>query len=273
MEYIDNVPERVVGDEARIRQVLVNLVSNAVKFTHAGAVLILVGGKPLADGRFRFRLAVQDTGIGIPREKLDLIFDRFTQADSSSSRQYGGTGLGLPITRHLVGLMGGDMTATSEQGMGSLFQVELELELQAPSPSAPLPARTLRDEPLRGRVLLVEDNFVNQRVAQKMLEKMGLEVVVRENGLEAVDEVEGGSFDAILMDCQMPVMDGYAATREIRRRELAQGTPIIALTANAMADDQRRCLEAGMDGFVPKPVSYHQLRESLVKWNRPATRA
>jgi len=275
-------PRRVVGDPGRLRQVLTNLLANAVKFTEDGAVSLDVEGE--ADGDLaRLRLAVRDTGVGIPADKLDAIFERFTQADASTTRRFGGTGLGLAIVRQLVQRMGGDVAVESRVGVGSTFTVRLALPLdRAPSlrvePAGPeLPSRrpapgppSLRPPaesgitPPRRRVLLAEDNVVNQKVAARLLENLGCRVDVAANGREAVELAGRLRYDLIFLDCQMPEMDGYEAAARIRRLTAPRGAvPIVALTANAMVGDRERSLAAGMDEHLTKPVTQRALRAVL----------
>ena len=251
------VPDGLVGDPGRLRQVLVNLLGNAIKFTEHGAVAVEVTRVSGDGGGAVLRFAVTDTGIGIPPEKLAAVFEAFTQADGSTSRRFGGTGLGLAISRRLVGLMGGEITVESTVGRGSAFHFTLPFAL-APSVPAPQP-RPAAMPSLTGRslrVLLAEDNRVNQQLAVRLLEKRGHRVVVAANGREAVARWHAEPFDLVLMDVQMPVMDGIEATAAIRRAEAdaAKRTPIVAMTANAMEGDRERCLAAGMDGYLPKPI-------------------
>jgi signal transduction histidine kinase/FixJ family two-component response regulator len=268
--YGDGVPPVVRGDPARIRQVLLNLASNAIKFTERGGVRIEIG---LASTGF-VRLSVTDSGIGIAVEQMPRLFQRFTQADSSTTRRYGGTGLGLAISKRLVDLMGGEIGVQSEPGKGSTFWFLLPLrraELHAESlrtvSSSATPAMQ-PEAPLTGRVLLVEDNPVNQKVASHVLAKMGLEVDVAQHGREAVEQLCTTRYDAVLMDCQMPEMDGFEATRIVRdrgSRVLDHDVPIIAMTANAFAEDRERCLLAGMDDFLVKPVNRQVLAAALAR--------
>ena len=427
VRYAPDAPSHLLGDPGRIRQVLTNLVTNAIKFTEKGHVFINVECEEQSDKEARMRFSVQDTGTGIPEDKLQSVFDKFTQADSSTTRKFGGTGLGLAICKQLVALMGGTVGATSAVGEGSTFWFILCLPRQAEAPCAPLPTADLKDvrvlivedneinqrvlqeqlrrwglrnqcypsgeealttlrqahaagdpyqiaildhqipgmdgetlgraikgdpllretvlvmltslgrrgdaerlteagfsaylvKPVRSsqlldalaavwggrtqgkpielvtrhtlaeahaarpvaptteskiqhvRVLVAEDNVVNQRVAMRMLEKHGCRVDVAANGKEAVEMLETLPYDLIFMDCQMPEMDGFEATREIRRREEASGRhiPIIAMTANAMQGDQERCLEAGMDDYISKPVKPPIFQSVLGRWIRHA---
>jgi two-component system, sensor histidine kinase len=261
---------RFVGDPLRLRQVLVNLVDNAIRFTAHGEVIVRISPAE-ADGGLR--IAVVDSGLGIPDSKRALIFQQFTQADSSTTRKHGGTGLGLAICRQLVSLMGGTVDVDSEVGRGSTFTVLLVLP---PAPPEDKPASPVKDTALPNavaeggaqiRILLAEDNPVNQLVAKRMLALLGHHVEVAETGKAVLKLLDSGAYDLILMDCMMPEMDGYEATAEVRRRE-AEGrhTPIIAMTANAMEGDRERCLAAGMDDYLSKPVSRDALKAALERW-------
>ena len=256
------------GDAGRMRQVVVNLVGNAIKFTARGGVAVRVGGQRGPDGRWLIGLEVEDSGIGIAPDKLESVFDQFVQADASTTRLYGGTGLGLAISRSLARLMGGDLTVESELGRGSVFRLRVPLEAaQAPgaSPPAAAPADAASPVRYRGRrILLAEDNPVNQRVASRMLEKLGAAVDIAGNGRQAVAMALAADYDLVLMDCQMPEMDGFEATRELRASLGPRArVPIAAVTANAMAGDREKCLEAGMDDFLAKPIDSRQLAELL----------
>lgn len=258
------VPERVVGDLVRLRQVLVNLVGNAIKFTQAGSVRIHVGLESSTGPSVILHFSVKDTGIGIAADKRDVIFDAFRQADGSTTRKYGGTGLGLTICSRLALLMQGRIWVESEFGHGSTFHFTTTFQTAPAEP--PRASGDLRnmlqsiavDRPTdaRLRVLLAEDNPVNQRLAVRLLEKRGHHVTVANNGREALAVLERDSFDAIIMDVQMPDMDGLEATARIREMERRSGahTPILAMTAYAMKGDRERCLNAGMDGYVNKPI-------------------
>ncbi|MBK7672783.1 MAG: response regulator [bacterium] len=260
----------VVGDAGRIRQIVTNLLNNAIKFTERGRVRITASGRALGDGTAHWDIAIVDTGIGISADRLPELFSRFTQADTSTTRRYGGTGLGLAICRQLAGLMGGNVAATSRVGEGSTFRLQLTLPVaessQLVEPAAAPPAATV--EALAGlRVLLAEDNVFNQKVAQMTLGRFGCRVDTVANGAEAVRMAQDFVYDVILMDCQMPEMDGYAATGFIRRSDGTAATvPIIAMTAHAMPGDRERCLSAGMDDYLSKPVRAEDLRDTLLRW-------
>ncbi len=267
--YAANAPRRLIGDPTRIRQVLLNLLSNAVKFTSEGHVAISVGcdGKNETDAQMR--IEVEDTGIGIEQDARDRIFEEFTQADASTSRRFGGTGLGLAITKQLVELMGGSIELESYAGEGSIFRVRLPLPFDKSVAERPRGDGAAEAKPplIAARVLLAEDNVVNQKVAIRMLEKLGCQVDVASNGREVVEMQAGGGYDVVVMDCQMPEMDGFEATAEIRRREGGEArTPIIAMTANALQGDRERCLDAGMDDYISKPATLATLRDVLLRW-------
>jgi len=292
-EIAPSVPTAVRGDPMRLRQVLINLAGNAIKFTEAGEVVVRVLALD-AGGRLRFE--VSDTGIGIAAEVQGQIFSAFTQADSFTTRKYGGTGLGLAICRQLVALMGGAIGVASELNRGSTFWFEIGMEpvtapAVLPQPAArataaalPAPAgpaateavsvpRLTTDAGMGPPILVVEDNAVNREVAAGMLENLGYRSESAVNGLLALEAIAESTYAAVLMDCQMPVMDGLTATQEIRRREArstearsSHRVPIIALTANAMEANRERCLAAGMDDFLPKPFTQAQLKGLLGRW-------
>ncbi len=263
-----DVPDRLEGDDGRLRQVLVNLVGNAIKFTETGSVSIRVSRPEGRMGPNWLLFEVEDTGPGISEEVRARLFQPFSQGENASARRHGGTGLGLAISKRIVELMGGRIGLQTTLGGGALFWFELVLrEVQAPSsmPAVAAPEMPARLAPIR--ILLAEDNETNRRVAQFMLEKLGQRPDFAGNGVEAVEAWERQDYDIILMDCSMPEMDGFQATREIRSREAARGdgrrVAIVALTANALKGDRERCLEAGMDGHISKPLTIGQLRESL----------
>jgi signal transduction histidine kinase/DNA-binding response OmpR family regulator len=279
------LPAIVIGDAGRIRQILLNLVGNAVKFTPSGQVSIHIEVLGSDDRGTRIRCEVRDTGVGIPAGRISALFVPFSQVDSSTTRQFGGTGLGLSIVKRLVELMGGEVGAQSEQGTGSVFWFTTRFAKAEPVPSdSPTSDRAVERTPetdhgkMSGaasrRILLAEDNVVNQKVATKLLEKLGYAVDVVSNGQAAVDAWRGGRFDLILMDCQMPVLDGFEATRAIRDLEGGQGRiPIVALTANAMKSDEEKCRAAGMDGFIPKPIDRVRFTDCLERLLSPSATA
>ncbi len=272
------------GDPHRLRQVLMNLVSNAIKFTETGEVVLSAGIKREAEGETSVRFIVRDSGIGIPSEKLKLIFESFTQADGSTTRQYGGTGLGLTICKQLVELMGGCINVRSEVGIGSTFEVTIPFhptstfESRAAVPgcdehAAPPSESTVIALPASAqaqrapvKILLVEDNPVNQRLAVKLLQKAGHQVQTANNGRIACELVEQHSFDLILMDVQMPEMDGFEATAKLRARQPQPRLPIIAMTAHALVGDRERCLAAGMDDYLAKPLKVEELNAAINRW-------
>ena len=261
----ETAPDSLIGDALRIGQILTNLLGNAVKFTDHGRIQVRVDALPAGADRLELRFAVIDTGIGISAEKQKVIFEAFRQGDSSTTREHGGTGLGLSISARLAALMGGSVSVESAPGCGSTFRFSVTCGLAPPteSPSNPVRESSSAAPPLRRlRILVAEDNPVNQRIAQRLLEKRGHSVWVAGDGREAVDAASTDvPFDLILMDIQMPTMDGLEATRAIRSLENPErsAVPIIALTAFAMKDDRERCLAAGMDGYISKPIDPAEL--------------
>jgi signal transduction histidine kinase/CheY-like chemotaxis protein len=279
VEIAPALPAFVRGDQTRVRQVLVNLVSNAVKFTDSGCVTVRVRATSLDDGT-RVRVEVSDTGIGIDTDALGRLFEPFTQADNTTSRRYGGTGLGLTISAQHVELMGGTIGADSTPGAGSTFWFEVELgAADGVAPEHPI-ADALRDaisaqihDGPRPLVLVAEDNPVNQVLVVRMLERLGYQADLVSDGHEAVSAVERTQYAVVLMDCEMPGMDGYEATREIRRREEnAARLPIIAMTAHSMSGDREKCIAAGMDDYISKPMRAAVLAETVAR-NLPGVAA
>ena len=258
----DAVPASVEGDVTRLRQVLANLVSNALKFTDGGTVEVRVSGEDAGEGRVTLGVEVEDTGIGIAPDKLEAVFDSFVQADASTTRTHGGTGLGLAISARLVEMMDGEISVTSELGVGSTFRFTIRVRPSAKPAgdgAAGAPARVSPPRSRRAlRVLLVEDNVVNQKVAVRLLGKLGLAADVVSDGVEAVENTGRQDYDVVLMDVQMPRMDGLDATRAIRSRDRHQPY-VIMLTANAMEGDRERCLEAGADRYLSKPITLEAL--------------
>jgi signal transduction histidine kinase/CheY-like chemotaxis protein len=266
----------VRGDPLRLQQIVINLVSNAIKFTDQGGISIALRQTGHDAERTRFIIEVKDSGIGIASHLHERVFDHFAQADGSTARKFGGTGLGLTICRHLVYLMNGDITLESEVGRGAVFRVSLNLPNGAVSDASPI-AATRRKTVLprmSGHVLLAEDNEVNKTIVLAWLDRLGFTADCAKNGREALALLESRSFDLVLMDCQMPEMDGFTATAEIRRREALTGghVPIIALTANAIEGDRDTCLRAGMDDYLTKPFKGPHLADVIARW-LPASRA
>jgi CheY-like chemotaxis protein len=276
-----DLPAVIHTDPVRLRQCLVNLTGNAIKFTSQGHVYINISTERLSERDF-IRFDVEDTGIGIPKDKQSSIFEAFTQADGSTTRKFGGTGLGLTITRQLVELLGGTLSLQSTEGKGSVFTIllpagvnldeveivnpysamdELISELQSASPQ---PAA-----PRGGRILVAEDAAANQKLITVLLERMGYRVTIAENGKEALEALEKDSYDLIFMDMMMPVMNGYTATQKLRSKGCV--LPIIALTANAMKGDDQKCYEAGCNEYISKPIDRQKLKMLLAKYmNRAA---
>ena len=274
IEYIGKIPESVETDPVRLRQILVNIIGNAIKFTEAGSVRVAVQCNAGSDGEALLRFDVIDTGIGMSERELGRLFQPFSQLDSSAHRKFGGTGLGLAICKRLADMLGGNISVKSAPGQGSTFSVTVAVKLPGeplldsrPSAAAEpdLPA-AIRSRKLNCRILLAEDGPDNQRLIALVLRKAGAEVVVAENGNEAFTlalaaERENGPFDMVLMDMQMPVMDGYETTRLLRKAGFSK--PIIALTAHAMMEDRRKCLDIGCDDYISKPVDLEKLLDIL----------
>ncbi|MCM2463104.1 ATP-binding protein [Pseudomonas sp. LARHCG127] len=260
---------QVQGDPTRIRQILVNLIGNALKFTEQGRVTVQCQWQALDHELLWFTCTVRDSGIGIPAESLERMFDAFQQADNSISRRYGGTGLGLPIARTLAERMGGTLRAQSEEGQGSVFTLEIPLALSRQTPATLVPRLPIGSGSGDGEgrnVLLVEDNPVNQTVVEAMLRSLGFTVSIATDGAQAVRSAESLIFEAILMDCRLPIIDGYEATRQIRQLPGCDQVPIIALTANALQGDREACLAAGMNDYLAKPFKRNELQQILQRW-------
>lgn len=259
-------PSWVSGDPGRLRQVLTNLIGNAIKFTDEGYVYVYLDLLNMTETRVKFEIRVVDTGIGIHKDKIDQIFEKFTQADLSTTRKYGGTGLGLAITTQIIELMGGSVSVESQMGQGSCFSLKLSLPLanakttQAEANALPKPQSSIR-------ILLVEDHDINRMVALGYLNELGCEIDIAENGQEAIEHHAQSHYDLIFMDIQMPVMDGFEACRAIRRIEGDQRhTPIVAMTASAMRGDREGCIAAGMDDYVSKPLRLSKLQQMIAKY-------
>ncbi len=269
-ELPSDLPAFFRGDPGRLRQVMTNLIANSIKFTHEGQVTLKVIPQGEVTGKFALRFEVIDTGIGIPADKLSRLFQAFSQVDTSTTRKYGGTGLGLSICKRLVTLMGGEIGVTSADGKGSTFWFTIALEHAI---GTCVPIERLEDSRVdrgsrRARILLAEDNAVNQKIAVVMLEKLGYRVDPVANGHEVMEALNTIAYDLVLMDCQMPEMDGYEATRTLRKSDLPQvkTIPVIAMTANAMTGDREKCLLAGMNDYVTKPISKSALLAIVEKW-------
>ena len=267
----ENMPAWVCGDAGRLRQILINVLGNAIKFTDHGSVHLHVHARtawaelPSVD----FEIIVRDTGIGFSDDFLQHLFEPFSQHDGSTTRRHDGTGLGLAISRSLIELMGGTINAKSTAGKGSEFRICLQFPLaDAPALSGAASGQQVKAQSFEGKVLVVEDNEMGQTVARLMLEQFGFTVDVAANGAEGASKAASGQYRAVLMDCQMPVMDGFEATQEIRRHERSSGTkpvPVIALTANVQPGDVEHCLQSGMNDFLPKPLRKQSLLSVLAK--------
>lgn len=281
-EIAPNVPINILGDITRLRQILVNLAGNAIKFTNNGKIIVSVVVEKNENDNYLLHFAVKDTGIGIPQNRLDRLFKKFNQVDNSTTRRYGGTGLGLAISKQLAELMGGTMWVESEVGKGSVFhftiQVKSDNVTENKSNNIQGIGRDFKHNHPKGkfqfdpelaikfplRILLVEDNVINQKVAVHMLSKMGYKADVVANGLEAIESLEHISYDVILMDVHMPEIDGLEATRRIRKKWNQNKKPrIIAMTASAMKHDRDECFKAGMDDFITKPIKVEELVDVL----------
>ncbi len=272
----ESVPDRVTGDPTRLRQILINLLGNAVKFTENGGIVLSLDAVPWEDGRVDLHFAVKDTGIGIPQGRIGSLFQSFSQVDMSTTRKYGGTGLGLAISRRLVEAMEGRIWVESEVGKGSTFHFTVPVDVLSVSlPNAsiatakpPTDIQVQCDDKLdvhdELHILLAEDNEVNKKVMAQMLKKLGYRIDIAATGVEVLKALERKHYDVVLMDIQMPEMDGLEAASRIRKRWPASEQPrIIALTAYALEGDMEKCLEAGMDGYLSKPVRMEDLRAAL----------
>jgi PAS domain S-box-containing protein len=265
------IPTVLRGDPTRLRQILLNLIGNSIKFTATGSIAVSADCLKRDPGQILLRVTVRDTGIGIPCESQAHVFEAFAQADGSTTRKFGGTGLGLTIVKQLVQLMGGTVDLESTPGLGSTFGFTVPLEV-GPENEMPSILAALQQAPatLHGTVLLAEDNVVNREIAVAMLELLGCTVEIAEDGREVLDAVDARPYDLILMDCQMPNLDGLNASRLIREQENhrphRRRLPIIALTANAMEGDREQCLASGMDGYLTKPFTFDQLHHALAPW-------
>jgi len=264
----ENVPQFIMGDPTRLCQILINLLNNALKFTEQGEIAVSVSNTNLDDGGYEIHFAVKDTGIGIPEDKMSRLFQSFSQIDPSISRKYGGTGLGLAISKRLVEFMGGRIWAESDPGKGSIFHFTIIVKaaqrnqiisLKSHEQSLSIPLKD-RQRPIK--VLLAEDNLINQKVALKMLRKIGLEADLAANGQEVLSALEHELYDLVLMDVQMPEMDGIEAAKRIREK-WPKVPKIIALTAFALEGDREKCIEAGMDDYISKPIQIQELQNKI----------
>jgi len=267
------LPERIRGDSVHLRQVLLNLMSNAVNYTEKGRVTLRLSCSQPGPEKVRLRFEVEDSGIGMDADQIDRVFEPFVQADGTSTRSHGGAGLGLAISRKLVWLMGGELLVSSVPGQGSTFWFEIDVDQAASKPECPVHRAPQEPAPEESRpvVLVVEDNAINRRLAVVMLEKIGCLVSVADDGQTALSQIECQEFDLVLMDCQMPVMDGLEATRRIRAGEQSAGgahIPIVALTAHAMENERQICFEAGMDDYLSKPFTKLDIERIVRKWAR-----
>lgn len=270
----------LLGDPVRVARILTNLVGNALKYTENGLATIEVNATEIEDNKLLIDIAVIDTGIGIEEDKFEKIFEKFSQADASTTRKFGGTGLGLAITKHLVELMGGNITVQSTIGVGSVFRVKIPFQTTTLSPSLDQMFLVQSDahphltgnrvSSVNARVLVAEDHPLNQAFISRLLKKVGIDQwTLVQNGQEAISAVLAENYDLILMDCHMPVINGYDATREIReieRRGQETHTPIIAMTANAMVGDKEVCLECGMDDYISKPINFDLFKNVISRW-------
>ncbi len=272
----DQIPDLLMGDPLRFRQVLLNLLSNAVKFTDRGAVRVALSADTFAEPEYiLLRASVSDTGIGIPAEAQKRLFESFSQAETSTTRRYGGTGLGLAISKRLVELMGGEMGFESVPDQGSTFWFTAKLGIAAEDlPSKPGAAEGVPREYNGRTILVVEDNRINQKVLSHQLINLGYAIEVAENGEEAVEKVRNRRYDLIFMDVQMPVMDGFQATQEIRSLgQHSSSIPIVAVTANAFQSEREKCFSSGMDDYLTKPVDKERLQEALERWAKGSRNA
>ena len=269
----DGLPAQICSDSTRLQQCLINLIGNAIKFTEQGHVHVNISLED-KEGQAYIRFDIEDTGIGIPKSKRETIFDSFTQADGNTTRKFGGTGLGLTITKQLAELLGGQLSLTSEEGKGSVFSLTIPANVDVTQ--QPLLDRQniaghmepghgeIEELQFSGNILVAEDSLTNQMLTKLLLERLGLQVTIVEDGNQAVEKVEADSFDLIFMDMQMPHMNGYEATRKLREKGIT--TPIVALTANAMKGDDKKCFEAGCDDYLAKPIDRRELLKAIGKY-------
>ncbi|MBE9539976.1 MAG: response regulator, partial [Proteobacteria bacterium] len=275
-DIASDTPLALIGDPLRLGQILVNLGNNAVKFTDRGEVVIKISPLSSEGNQVKLQFDVADTGIGMTEEQQARLFQPFSQADSSTTRTYGGTGLGLAICRELTGMMGGEIWVKSEAGKGSVFSFTANFGKGHIAISSKSDRRHQFEDAvkhLRGaRILMVEDNELNQELAREILETNGMLVSIANDGQQAIDILQTQPFDGVLMDCQMPVLDGYEATRRLRQDKRFKDLPILAMTANAMAGDRAKALACGMNDHIPKPINVSLLLETMAKWIHPLSK-
>ncbi|MBP6654039.1 MAG: response regulator [Propionivibrio sp.] len=270
------IPRELEGDSLRIGQILLNYINNAIKFTASGFVEVRASLEGQTESGCRILFEVADSGIGLTEEQMSRLFGLFQQADASTTRKYGGTGLGLAISKQLAELMGGEVGVSSSHGVGSTFRAVIQVGLPVPDSGAEQESRRVARQPAQhlrfdgARILLAEDNLLNQQIAREMLEDAGATVTLANDGKEAIDQATTSAFDCILMDVRMPGIDGLQATQALRGLAATAGVPIIAMTANAMVEDREECLRVGMNDFIPKPVNPEQFLEILGKWVTPS---
>ncbi|MCA9398976.1 MAG: PAS domain S-box protein [Candidatus Omnitrophica bacterium] len=278
LDLEDGLPELIEGDPVRLRQILINLINNAIKFTHKGKITVVIKVEKKMENDVMLLFSVVDEGIGIPKDKHDTVFQVFAQADETTTRRFGGTGLGLAICKRLAEMMGGEIWVDSVESKGSTFSftakfkvIKWKVSSDEDFKGASAVNGKFNDEHLKGlKILLAEDNLVNQKIAIRMLEKVGCVVEAVDNGKSVVDLALTKPFDLILMDSNMPEMDGIEATKMIRKNEEKTGThiPILAFTARAMNEDRQNCMEAGMDGYVTKPIEREKMFEEIINASR-----
>jgi CheY-like chemotaxis protein len=265
MTIITNIPKYLNGDPLRIKQILLNLISNSLKFTSQGGIHIDVRclqNQP----SILLEFTVSDSGIGIPQNKIQSLFEAFTQVDSSTTRKYGGTGLGLQITKRLIELMGGEIRVESQLNEGSTFIFTVNLAAGSPTVTQTVERNTGHAPIAQKRILVAEDNQTNQIVISAMLKRLGYEFDICSNGQEAINALNTSTYSIVLMDCQMPIVDGFQATRNIRQQQNIKSTPIIALTAGVTDQEKKECFDAGMNDFLSKPIKLGLLKDALLKW-------
>jgi CheY-like chemotaxis protein len=269
MQIDNNIPETLTGDPFRLNQVLANLISNAIKFTEAGHIRLGIQLQKRTDKEVQLKFTVEDTGIGIPEDKMHLIFEDFSQAGTDITRRYGGTGLGLAICKQLLKMQGGDISVQSKINEGTKFSFTIAYSYDSNAPASVLARQDNETDYkafLDGRkFLIVEDNEINQRLIAYVLEKVGAFADIASNGIEAIDHIrrDGKNYDLIIMDLQMPEMDGYETTRYLRK-EMKNATPIIAMTATAMKGEKIKCFESGMNDYMSKPFEFTDLYKRII---------